>query len=171
MNTKQQIIIAAEQTFDRHGFTASGMDRLTDAANVSSRTLYKHLGNKNKLMAAALKQRRERFFLALDVESVDALFARLADWSEAEDMRGCLFLRALGDTGAAVEEVKAEVAVYRQQLRHLVANLVVKETSSEDATDAVLVIFEGAVSAASYCGIAAIQSARASAAVLLKHLP
>lgn len=169
MNIEQQIVSAAERTFDRHGFTASGMDRLTAAANVSSRTLYKHLGNKNRLMAAALAHRRERFFRAFDVDSVDALFGRLADWSEAEGARGCLFLRALGDTGAAVDEIASEVEIYRENLRELITDLVEKDAGPSDAADAVLVLFEGAVAVASYRGPDAVEAARSAAAALLKH--
>jgi len=169
MSIQQQIISAAERTFDHHGFTASGMDRLTDAAGVSSRTLYKRVGNKNSLMAAALANRRERFFRFLDASSIDALFAQLKDWSEAEGARGCLFLRALADTGGSVAEVTSEVAAYRQNLRDFIASMVIKETGTDVATDGILVLFEGAVTTASYRGRDAIQAARTTAAVLLER--
>ena len=39
MDTKTKLISAAELLFDRHGFTATGMDKLTQAAGMSSRTL------------------------------------------------------------------------------------------------------------------------------------
>ena len=169
MSIEQQIIAAAEHTFDHHGFTASGMDRLTDAAGVSSRTLYKRIGNKNSLMAAALANRRERFFRFLNVRSIDALFAQLEDWTEAEGARGCLFLRALSDTGGSVIEVTSEVVVYRQSLRDFIACLVIEETGTDLAADGILALFEGAVTAASYRGRNATQAARTTAALLLEH--
>ena len=72
------------------------MDRLTETANVSSRTPYKHLGNKNALIIAALEHRRRRFFAQLDVQSVDALFAALLDWTEAEGARARIALAPSG---------------------------------------------------------------------------
>ncbi len=76
------------------------MDRLTAAADVSSRTLYKHLGGKTALIMATLDHRRDRFFQALDVDSVDGLFFALSEWSRSEGARGCYFLRAIADAGS-----------------------------------------------------------------------
>jgi len=168
MDIEKKIITAAECTFDRYGFTASGMDRLTDAADVSSRTLYKHVGNKTNLMALALARRRHRFFVTLDVDSVDHLFARLADWTKAEGARGCLFLRALGDTGGANDAVAAEVTEYREELRRLVTRLVETDTGHTEAANAVLILVEGAVTVASYRGVKAFDIARQAAATLIK---
>lgn len=53
MDTHSRLLAAAEQLFDRHGFTPTGMDRLAQAADMSSRTLYKHAGSKNALIADA----------------------------------------------------------------------------------------------------------------------
>ncbi|WP_280564575.1 helix-turn-helix domain-containing protein, partial [Chromohalobacter sp. 48-RD10] len=83
----------AEQLFDRHGFTATGMDRLTQGAGISSRTLYKHVGNKNGLIAAVLNERDRRFHRQVETDSVDALFGALEVWLAQEAARGCLFLR------------------------------------------------------------------------------
>ena len=52
--TTSGIVASAEAVFDRHGFAASGVDRVTAAAGVSTRTLYKHLGNKTGLIVAAV---------------------------------------------------------------------------------------------------------------------
>ncbi|MGO1762399.1 MAG: helix-turn-helix domain-containing protein [Halomonas sp.] len=41
----------AEHLFDWHGFTATGMNRLTHSAGISSRTLYKHAGSKTSLVS------------------------------------------------------------------------------------------------------------------------
>ncbi|KPM17660.1 TetR family transcriptional regulator [Citromicrobium sp. JL31] len=169
MKIRNRIITAAETAFDHCGFTATGMDRLTETANVSSRTLYKHLGNKNALIVAALEHRRRRFFAQLDVQSVDALFAALLDWTEAEGARGCLFLRATGETGGEVPEISDAVTAYRTDLRDLIERLVVAETGSTHETDTILVLFEGAVTAACYRGTQAIAAARTAAAVVLKQ--
>lgn len=95
MDTKTKLISAAEQLFDRHGFTATGMDKLTKAASMSSRTLYKHAGSKTSLITNVLNERHRRFHQLMDVDSVDALFDALEEWIRIESARGCLFLTRL----------------------------------------------------------------------------
>ena len=68
MDTKTKLISAAEQLFDRHGFTATGMDKLTKAAGMSSRTLYKHAGSKTALITDVLKERHRRFLPLIEVQ-------------------------------------------------------------------------------------------------------
>lgn len=172
MDMKAQIVSSAERAFDRHGFTATGMDRLTEAAEVSSRTLYKHIGSKTALIAAVLEERGRRFFGQLDVHSVDALFAALEDWTRTEGARGCLFLRAQGETGGETPEVSDAVAAYRRKLRDLIGRVVandVGEGGGDVLAEQILVLFEGAISAASYRGADAICAARTAAAVLVER--
>ncbi|MEE4023801.1 TetR/AcrR family transcriptional regulator [Gordonia sp. PKS22-38] len=169
MSTKAAIVVSAEQVFDRHGFAATGMDRLTEAAGVSTRTLYKHVGSKTGLMAAVLELRMERFFVQFDVDSVDALFTAFEEWIAAEGARGCLFLRALAETGGLTPEVADVVAAYRERLREMLGRIVVHETGRDDGdlTDQLLVIFEGMTSTASYLGPRAVTAARGAAALAL----
>jgi len=74
MNIKTQIITNAERVFDQHGFAGTGMDQVIQAAEVSSRTLYKHVGNKTALIVAVLNERSPRFFSQCRVTSVEGLF-------------------------------------------------------------------------------------------------
>lgn len=176
---KSQIIAGAERVFDLHGFAASGMDTLTAAAGVSSRTLYKHMGSKTGLTVAVLEARMSRFFDRCEAGSIDELFVRLEDWVRAEGSRGCLFLRAQGEAGEnpAIAEV---VARYRQRLRDMLARIVAVELGRNAATaptatestlsTAVLVLFEGATSAASYLGVEAISTSRSTASTLLDRV-
>ncbi len=172
MNIKSQIVASAEGIFDNYGFAATGVDRLTAAAQVSSRTFYKHVGSKTALVAAVLEERSARFFDHCDVETVDALFLALADWTRAVGARGCLFLRAERETGGELPEVCEAVAAYRQRLRVLINRLVeddVGRTGCEELTEQILVLFEGATSAASYRGAGAIQAARSAATTLVEQ--
>ena len=173
---REQIITSAEYVFDHRGFAASGMDDLTAAAGVSTRTLYKHLGNKTGLMVAVLEARSSRFFDHCEASSVDDLFARLEDWVATEGSRGCLFLRAQGEAGESTPEVAEAVADYRTKLRSMVSQIVADDLGSgstldTDDTDTVatqiLVLFEGATSTAPYLGTVAVTSAREAAASLM----
>lgn len=172
MDTRSHIVSSAERVFDRYGFAATGMDQLTRAADVSSRTLYKHVGSKADLITAVLEERCRRFFSRFDVHSVDALFNALEKWTRAEGARGCLFLRALGETGGETPVISNAVAAYRANLRQLVRRAVDNDVGSKGndlLVQQILVLLEGATSVASYHGIGAISAARAAAAVLLKQ--
>ncbi|MBM6590513.1 TetR/AcrR family transcriptional regulator [Brevibacterium sp. RIT 803] len=169
--TRTDIVASCEPVFDRHGFAATGMDTLTEAANVSTRTLYKHLGSKAGLTVAVLEARMERFFSTCTASTFDELLTDLERWIEAEGARGCLFLRAQGEADAlsAGAGVSTVVAEYRQRLRSLIGRLVISELGREDETvsDELLIIFEGATSTASYLGPQAIIAARSAASTVL----
>lgn len=169
MDTKKTILEAAEPLFDRNGFMASGIDRLTDAAGVSSRTLYKYFGSKTGVIAAVLDERDRRFRSRFDVWTVDALFAALEDWVRVEGARGCLFLRALGETGGDTPEISAAVWTQKAFLRERIGDIVRVEINEprEKLVDQLLVLFEGATAAAAYRGPMAASAAREAAGILV----
>jgi AcrR family transcriptional regulator len=165
------IVDTAEAEFDRHGFHATGVDRLARATGVSTRTLYAHLGSKDALVTAVLRRRAERFFAVTDAHGVDELFALLDAWVQREGARGCLFLRAEGELRDTSAAAVAAIADYRRRLRELVRDLVTTDLGRGDdaLTEQVLVLFEGATAAATYRGRDAVTAARRAAAVLLDH--
>lgn len=172
MDTKTKLISAAETLFDRHGFTATGMDRLTQAAGMSSRTLYKHAGSKTALIAAVLKERHRRFQQRLDVDNVEALFNELEEWVRTEGARGCLFLRAHGETGGDTAEITDAVLAHKATLYEKIQEIVFIETGSKrhsELAEQILVLYEGATAAAVYRGAEAIASARAAASALIQQ--
>ena len=171
MDTTGKLTAAAERLFDRHGYMATGMDRLTEAAGMSSRTLYKHAGSKAQLMARVLTERDRRFMDRLNGPSVEALFDALGDWVRAEGTRGCLFLRSLAETGGDTPEIAEAVAAHKAAFHRRVEEVVAADLGREDLVTAeqVLVLLEGATHAAVYRGAEAVSAARAAAAVLIER--
>lgn len=169
MDVTQKLVAAAERLFDRHGFVATGMDRLTEAAGMSSRTLYKHAGSKAELMGVVLTERGRRFMRRLEVDTVDGLFGALEDWVRVEGARGCLFLRASAETGGGTPEIEAAVTAHKEAFARRVGEIVATEKGRADPllAEEVLVLFEGATHAAVYRGAKAVAAARAAAATLL----
>jgi AcrR family transcriptional regulator len=170
MTNREKLIAAAENLFDRHGFIATGVDRLTEAAGMSSRTLYKHAGSKVALMTAVLNGRNARFMSAIDVASVDDLFAALGQWQRSESMRGCMLLRALAETGGEIAEIAETFDVHKAEFRERIAAIVATDlgvTRDNVLAEQVLVLFEGAMISAVYRGTEAVQAARSAAAVLV----
>lgn len=173
MDIKTKLISAAESLFDRHGFTATGMDRLTQAAGMSSRTLYKHAGSKHSLIAKVLSERDKRFLRRLDVSTVDALFKALEDWVRVEGCRGCLFLRAYGETGGDVPEIAEVMTVHKAALWNKIQEIVALETNGhggEALAEQILVLFEGATATAIYRGADAVTTARRAAVTLIEQV-
>lgn len=172
MDTRRKLLCAAEALFDRHGFTATGMGRLTRAADMSSRTLYKHAGSKADLIVAVLAERQQRFLRAIRVQSVEALFAALETWVRREGGRGCLFLRAYGETGGDAPEIAQAVSTYKAELFDTIEKIVSAETGGAhqpELAEQILVLFEGATWAAVYRGTGAINAARQAAVALIQQ--
>ncbi|MCI0509956.1 TetR family transcriptional regulator [Chromohalobacter marismortui] len=165
MDIRTRLLETAEQLFERHGFTATGMDRLTSAAGISSRTLYKHVGNKNGLIVAVMNERDRRFHRLMKTDSIDALFTTLQTWFTQEGARGCLSLRAWGETGGGVPEIAEAMERHKQRLRERIDAIVLAEIGRHDTelAEAIQLLFEGAIHAATYRGGDAAQAARRTA--------
>lgn len=167
-----KLAAAAERLFDRHGYMATGMDRLTEAAGMSSRTLYKHAGSKAHLMARVLTERGRRFMARIEVQSVDALFAALEDWVRTEGTRGCLFLRSRAETGGDTPEIAEAVAAHKAAFYRRVDEIVAADLGRGDPAlaEQVLILFEGATHAAVYRGAEVVPAARLAAAILVEKV-
>ena len=169
MHTNTALIATAERLFHEHGFMATGMDALARAAGMSSRTLYKHAGSKTDLIVAVLDARDRRFFELVDGPRVAALFAAHEAWIAAEGAHGCLFLRALGETGGAEPAIAAAVLRHKERLRDCIGCMVQAEIGKDDPVLAqqVLLLFEGAVAASAWQGLDAVAGAARTAAQLV----
>jgi len=165
MDTKQALIAAAERQFYEHGFAATGMDALARAAGMSSRTLYKHAGSKAALIVAVLDARDRRFFEYVERCEVGALFDAHLRWIAREGAHGCLFLRALGETGGAQPEIAAAVRRHKDRMRAWIEAAVLAAIGRPDPVlaERIVLLFEGAVAASAYQGVAAIRAAAATA--------
>jgi AcrR family transcriptional regulator len=173
MDTKTQLISTAEQLFNRHGFTATGMDRLTQGAGMSSRTLYKHVGSKTALIAAVLTERDKRFFAQIQAaSSVDAIFKALENWMKTEDNLGCLFLRAYAETGGDTPEIADAVSAHKAAFWRKIREVVSAEIGGRSdpvLAEQILVLFEGATAAAIYRGAKSVKAARLAAIALVER--
>jgi AcrR family transcriptional regulator len=171
MKSHHPLVATAEQLFDRYGFTATGMDRLALAASMSSRTLYKHAGSKTALIAAVLSQRDERFLAQLNVANVDALFQALENWIITEGARGCLFLRAMGETGGDSPEIAEMTRAHKARLFERIQQVVQLEWGSDGGDELaaqIVILLEGATAAAIYRGVEAVATARSIAAQMMQ---
>lgn len=173
MDTRKKLISAAEHLFDRHGFTTTGMDRLTQATGMSSRTLYKHVGSKTALITAVLTERDRRFLeRMMEADDVETLFKTLEDWMRIEGCRGCLFLRAYGETGGNIPEIAEAVAAHKARFWERIQEIVSMETKGcgdQVLAEQILILLEGATAAAIYRGAETVEAARHAAIALVEQ--
>lgn len=171
MNIDQKILSSAEELFNSNGFNATGVDSLSRAADVSSRTLYKHVGSKIGLINEVLKSRDARFSAQFDpavLKSVTQMFDVLQTWHQKHGYQGCLFLRATGEGIDSDSAVADTIRKHKASVADTIRRLVKREIGDqEDISDQILVLFEGATAAAVYRGSVAISEARNAALTLL----
>jgi AcrR family transcriptional regulator len=61
LSKRDVIVAAALRLFYRHGFNATGIERIIKEAGVSKKALYNHFKSKDELVLATLRQRDELF--------------------------------------------------------------------------------------------------------------
>ncbi|MEM7092611.1 MAG: TetR/AcrR family transcriptional regulator [Actinomycetota bacterium] len=171
--TVARILSSAEELFDRRGFHAVGIDEIAAHAEVSTRTLYKHMGSKDGLICAVLDHRRERFFASLRETGggLDSMFTGLADWFSHHGAHSCFFLRAVTEYDGTDGEVVATARRFDHQLRGEIAHHLDVDGCDADTSliDQIAVLFDGATAAAVRMGPNAALVAGYTARQIVAH--
>ncbi|MGW9068771.1 TetR/AcrR family transcriptional regulator [Streptomyces yangpuensis] len=170
---RTRLLDAAEELFYRHGIQAVGMDRIRTASGVPLKRLYRLYPAKDALVTAYLERRDRRWTASLREAvaisaqpPVLAVFDWLARWFSEPDFRGCAFLNAYGELGAAAPEV---VRVHKAELHALLAGLV-PDAAPPALADQLLILVEGATTVAALSpGPEPALRAREVAEVLLRQ--
>ena len=107
---KDFLIDTAIRLFNRHGYHATGVDRLMEETGIAKTTLYRHFASKEDLIIAALakvdEQARDEMRAFVEAASDDprerilATFGQLAIWLKDPEFKGCPFMAAAGEYGA-----------------------------------------------------------------------
>lgn len=118
---RDELVDAAMRVFYRHGFHASGLDRILEESGISRMTIYNHFKSKDELILAALRRRDEIFRnkMMQFVESkahtptdrLLAVFDYHENWFTGKDFCGCMFINAsaeFSDPASAPRQVAAE---------------------------------------------------------------
>lgn len=130
MNTRDRIIVAADQLFYSSSIRDTSMDKVAECAGVTKKTLYYHFRSKDDLVAASLEARLyptiERYqSWAGDTgtvsERIERMFCKLAEYAQATSWKGCGFIRAsveLADTPGhpALDVARQHKAAFEQWL-------------------------------------------------------
>jgi hypothetical protein len=100
---EQRILETADRLFYLQGIRAVGVDTIAAETGISKRTLYNHFPSKDALIAAYLERRFTRAPPSdkPPVEQILGTFDRLERGFASKGFRGCPFVNAVAELGAA----------------------------------------------------------------------
>lgn len=124
LDTREHLIEVAAELFSRHGYHASGIDRLIAEAGIAKTTLYRHFRSKDDLIIAVLRHIDKEHLDALRV-GVDALapakedkLLAVFDYLEShigdKNFSGCPFICAAVEFGDRSSPIFQEAAVHKR---------------------------------------------------------
>jgi AcrR family transcriptional regulator len=153
---RQHIIETAYGLFKRHGYHATGIDRIIAEANVAKMTMYRHFPGKDGLIVEVLQYRAKRFDAQLDrlaekaatpKQKIATVFDWYERWFQSPDFHGCLFQHALAEFSDPKHPVFEAVAEqkngFKRRLRHIL-EATMRGDRAESASAALFMLLEGA---------------------------
>ena len=159
-NARDRLIDTAISLFNRHGFHATGVDRIVAVARVAKKTLYAHFPSKEDLILAALARKRagfaDKFLSAVFASSSDpkerllTLFELAKSWFTDEDFYGCIFVNAVVEYSDPSHPINAAAREFKTLLRNFARDQAQAGGAAdpEDLADKIALLFEGATTVA-----------------------
>ncbi|MGH6891537.1 MAG: TetR/AcrR family transcriptional regulator [Dongiaceae bacterium] len=172
---RERLIETAISLFNRHGFHATGVDRIVAVAKVAKKTLYAHFPSKEELILAALSRKRSAFsdeFLPAVLAASDdpkhrllALFELAKSWFADPDFYGCIFINAAVEYSEAAHPINACARDFKTLLRGFAREQAAAggAVDPDQLADQIALLFEGATTVAQV-------SARPDAATTAKEI-
>ncbi len=160
---RERILRAAQRLFYAEGINATGMERLTDAAEVSRRTFYQHFPSKNALVEEYLRRQdatgtpgenalrrddlppRERLLALFAPPTADPPEAS-PDAADRPRVRGCPFHNAAVETAGTIPAVDQAVLRHKEAFAALLTDTAREAGATDPAAlgRQLAVLFEGA---------------------------
>ena len=160
---RDRLIETAIALFNRHGFHATGVDRIVAVAKVAKKTLYAHFPSKEDLILAALSRRRAFFadkFLPDVAAAADnprgrllALFELAKGWFQDPDFFGCIFINAAVEYSEPGHPINVAAREFKAVLRNFAREQAAAGGAADPDTlaDQIHLLFEGATMVAQVC--------------------
>ncbi len=182
---RDQLVETALELFSQHGYHATGIDKILEAAGVAKMTMYKHFRSKEELILAALRLRDERwrnqFMRSVEQQAKDprgrlmAIFDLLGQWFASADFCGCLFINASAEFGDLADPIHAASAEHKRLVMKYVRDLAEQAGAPEPGVlaEQITLLMEGAIVHTQICGhdnkACAALAAKRAAKVLIDH--
>ena len=154
---RRRLLEVAGRLFYAEGIHSVGVDRVLAESGVAKATLYAHFAGKNELVAAYLDE-QSRAWLS-EVESLAAAcpqgsvaaaltpFDVLRERVTRQGYRGCPFINAAAEFPEP-GPVAGQVQSHRQRVKALFARLLRQGGADPSAVTSLVLLYDGAVSAA-----------------------
>jgi AcrR family transcriptional regulator len=177
----RRVLNAASGLFYGHGITGVGVASIADAAGVTKKTLYDCFGSKDALIAAYLQDRHDAWWRYLEEKLRSAPAPRVLAVFEAnlshpgfDHDRGCAFLNGAAELPRehpGFEVIRAHKRAVRAKVAELVRADYPHRPGTEELTDHLFLLLEGAVAQAGIDGTTdSVRHAQAIAAALLSPM-
>lgn len=145
----ERILETADRLFYLRGIRAVGVDTIAAEIGISKRTLYNHFPSKDELIAAYL-QRRFTQAPASDkppVEQILGTFDRLERIFASKGFRGCPFVNAVAELGAADHAVGKIAISFKESRRVWFRDLLIQldVTDAERLATQLQILVDGAI--------------------------
>ena len=181
---REDLIDLAMRLFNRHGYHATGVDRIMEETGIAKTTLYRHFGSKEELIVAALAKIDEalRDELRSYVENAShdprerllATFGQLDVWLRDSEFKGCPFISAAAEYAGSNDPVFQQVRLHKRLTLAYFEELV-RAGNLPDAKQLarqIMMLHEGAIAYAQVLGCeGAAESARRAAERLIDSAP
>ena len=161
--TIEHLLAVTESLVYSGGICATGMDLIVTTSGVSRKTIYKHFGSKDGLIAEALRRRDERWmkWFSENTQQVSEpkarllhMFRVLSQWFQTPGFRGCAFINAAGEIGDPDDPIRQVAREHKLKLLQFVEQLVQGYTQKNvhELAEQLLILIDGAITLALVVG-------------------
>lgn len=176
--TAERILSVASELFYTRGIRAVGVDLIAEAAQTTKKTLYDRFGSKDRLVAAYLELREQRWQAFLRgylrerpaPDRILAVFDAMEEWQERDARRGCSVINAGAEITNPDHPARRLLAPQKLWLRDLFVELAEEADLREPRAlaDQMLLVHEGALVGSSVAELdTTMDAARAAVRTLI----
>ena len=176
---RQQLVDTAIDLFSAYGFHGVGIDRISQEAGVTKKTMYHHFHSKDELILAALKHHdglfRNNFMNGVKAshekpyDRLLGIFDVAHQWFSNKKFYGCMFINAIGEysnSNSPLRNVCQEFkSLMRQYIEELAIEAGIKEAKS--IANVMAILLEGSIVTAQISGTPDSATAAKEAAKVL----
>ncbi len=148
-----KILDTAERLFNENSFVGVGVDLIRDESGCSKTTMYTYYKNKNQLVKSVLTARDEKFKKSLfqyigaakGIYAINKIFDWHMEWFQQDSFKGCLFVRAIAESGQSEQDIISVSKKHKQWIKDLVSEHCLL-AGHQDLSELIYTLIEGLIS-------------------------
>jgi len=186
ISRRDHLVETAMKLFSKHGFRATGIDRVLAESGVAKKTLYNHFRSKDELIIATLQKRDEDFMHFVRdgiarlapgqtgdprMARVLALFDAIAEWAGGDNFTGCTFINASAEYPRREDPIHVACANHKKLVTQFIEELIAELplVDSHRVARQIALLVDGAiVTAHTTCDVSGIPLAKETVVELLE---